>query len=282
MRCDEIDSILKAEKAAFSAKSDIFRLSFDNAQLIQQYMSDTSFSGATQIFLNVIATGTYDSVFRLLQNVENGLATRCIISELPDTFGQPVPYFEDYTANEAALVRNKAEYMMQQAGEIACPLLNRYIADWLEGKRLEAIASDSRALDTLRRRSAVIGWRGGMMMFLLFGQVWTKAVADYALWLAEYTLQNQLRFFGDKFEQTVNDQLEGLGKQGKTKALLTQLPNQFTLTDLKTVRESNNQSINPNSLRVVLHRWETAGLIIADKETRTYKIVEPTQKRKKR
>ena len=58
------------------------------------------------------------------------------------------------------------------------------IADWLERKRQQAIDADSHAMDTLRRRAAVIGFRAGMLCYLLEDHKYTEIVGQFAEWVA--------------------------------------------------------------------------------------------------
>jgi hypothetical protein len=139
------------------------------------------------------------------------------------------------------------------------------IRKWLNEKRELAIREDSRAIDTLRKRSAVIGYRSGMLAFLLNDCKYDKNVGHFATWVAEYVFQNQMQLFGNMFEQVAQQQLLAQEKNNSVISLLAMLPKQFTRNDLMTLRARNGQSTN---VAMIISRWRNAGFIIeVDKNT---------------
>ena len=180
---EEMDTLVKSERAGvWSQKSDIYRLAFDNAEYGQAYMSDSSFNAHIHVYYNLLLTGTPNSMKRFFKDLENGLATRVCFAQLPDTSFTEIPVFAPYTEGEKSEIIRWARQLDAEQGTLACPQLNAVIANWLEAKRQQAIDADSHAMDTLRRRAGVIGFRAGMLCYLLENRKFTKTVGQFAEW----------------------------------------------------------------------------------------------------
>ena len=256
---EEIDTLVKSERAGvWSQKSDIYRLGFDNAKYGQNYMSDNSFSANVPVYYNLLLTGTPGGMYRFFKDVEDGLVTRFCFAQLPDMFGSDIPAFENYTAAEEEEIIDIAETLDKAAGTIACSHVGVRIRRWLNDKRELAIREDSRAIDTLRKRAAVIGYRAGMLAYLLNECVYTKEVGQFTSWVAEYIFQNQIELFGSKFEEVAQSQIRVKENRGQVISLLQALPEQFTRADLMALRARNGQSTN---VVMVISRWRSAGFI---------------------
>ena len=263
---EEIDTLVKSERAGvWSQKSDIYRLGFDNAKYGQNYMSDNSFSANVPVYYNLLLTGTPGGMYRFFKDVEDGLVTRFCFAQLPDMFGADIPAFENYTAKEEEEIIAIAEKLDKASGTIACSHVGTRIRRWLNDKRELAIREDSRAIDTLRKRSAVIGYRAGMLAYLLNGCKYDKAVGDFTAWVAEYIFQNQMQLFGHKFEEVAQNQIRMNENRSQVASLLLSLPEQFTKNELMALRVRNGQS---SRVDMVLNRWQSSGFITkVDKNT---------------
>ena len=286
---EEMDTLVKSERAgAWSQKSDIYRLAFDNAEYGQAYMSDASFNAHIKVYYNLLLTGTPNSMKRFFKDLENGLATRVCFAQLPDTSFTEIPVFAPYTEGEKAeIIRwareldaigksptgeaaltaqrsNSANGLTAKGGlvYISCPQLNVTISDWLERKRQQAIDADSHAMDTLRRRAGVIGFRAGMLCFLLENRRFTKTVGQFAEWVAEYVFRNQMELWGEQMERELTGALDIFSaEQSSVSSLLELLPNEFTTADLIKLRARKGQSVKSSSISMLLNRWRGNGRI---------------------
>ena len=256
---EEMDTLVKSERAGvWSQKSDIYRLAFDNAEYGQAYMSDTSFNAHIRVYYNLLLTGTPNSMKRFFKDLENGLATRVCFAQLPDTSFTEIPVFAPYSAADKTEIIRWARQLDAEDGTISCPKVGSVIADWLERKRQQAIDADSHAMDTLRRRAAVIGFRAGMLCFLLENRKYTKIVGDFAEWVAEYVFRNQMELWGEQMELELSGALEMIsGERGSAASLLALLPQEFTAADLIKLRAKKGQSVKTSAISMVLNRWRT-------------------------
>ena len=259
---EEMDTLVKSERAGvWSQKSDIYRLAFDNAEYGQAYMSDASFNAHIKVYYNLLLTGTPNSMKRFFKDLENGLATRVCFAQLPDTSFTEIPVFAPYTEAEKAEIIRWARQLDAEQGTLICPQLNEAIAKWLEAKRQQAIDADSHAMDTLRRRAAVMGFRAGMLCYLLENRKFTKTVGQFAEWVAEFVFRNQMELWGEQMEQELTGALDAMTERGAASSLLALLPKDFTTADLIRLRARKNQSVTPTSVNSLLCRWRKLGRI---------------------
>ncbi len=271
---EEMDTLVKSERAGvWSQKSDIYRLAFDNAEYGQAYMSDASFNAHIKVYYNLLLTGTPNSMKRFFKDLENGLATRVCFAQLPDTSFTEIPVFAPYSEAEKAEIIRWARRLDAEKGTIECPQLNTVISDWLERKRQQAIDADSHAMDTLRRRAGVMGFRAGMLCYLLENRKFTKTVGQFAEWVAEYVFRNQMELWGEQMEQELSGALEVLsGERGSAASLLALLPVEFTTADLIKLRVRKGQSVKGSAISMVLNRWRGNGKIEKLSDTRWKKL----------
>lgn len=265
---EEMDTLVKSEKAGvWSQKSDIYRLAFDNAEYGQAYMSDASFNAHIKVYYNLLLTGTPNSMKRFFKDLENGLATRVCFAQLPDTSFTEIPVFAPYDDAEKDEIIRWARRLVTEQGTIVCPEVGIVIGDWLERKRQQAIDADNHAMDILRRRAAVIGFRAGMLCYLLEDHHYTDVVGQFAEWVAEYVFRNQMELWGDQMEQELSGALEAQTERGAAASLLALLPEEFTTSDLIKLRARKGQSVKASAVCMVINRWRNNHRIVKINET---------------
>jgi hypothetical protein len=265
---EEMDTLVKSERAGvWSQKSDIYRLAFDNAEYGQAYMSDASFNAHIKVYYNLLLTGTPNSLRRFFKDLENGLATRVCFAQLPDTSFTEIPVFAPYSEEEKEEVIRWARRLYVEKGTVVCPEVGTVIGNWLEKKRQQAIDADSRAMDVLRRRSAVIGFRAGMLCYLLENHQYTDTVGQFAEWVAEYVFRNQMELWGEQMEQELTGAYESQTERGAASSLLALLPKEFTNADLIKLRARKGQSVKSPAICMLLNRWKNNYRIVKINET---------------
>ena len=236
-------------------------------------MSDASFNAHIRVYYNLLLTGTPNSMRRFFKDLENGLATRVCFAQLPDTSFTEIPVFAPYSESEKAEIVRWARQLDAEQGTIVCPQVGTVIADWLEKKRQQAIDADSHAMDTLRRRAAVMGFRAGMLCYLLERHKYTKVVGEFAEWVAEYIFRNQMELWGEQMEQELTGALDIFsGERGSATSLLELLPSEFTNADLIKLRARKGQSVKGSAISMVLNRWRTNHKIEKLSDTRWKKL----------
>ncbi len=281
---EEIDTLTKGNKAgAWSQKSDLYRMAFDNAEWGQDYMSDNSYSGQVQLFYNLLVCGTPNAMSRFFNDVEDGLVSRVCFIKLPDMLGTKMPQFGGYRKTDKEYLKREIERIAAPLNEVEdgnnpsnvskhsplggdgggfwmeSPKLSLAIDSWLDDKRMEYLQTqDNPAMDVFRRRAGVIGYRAGMICWALEGKM-TKEGVDFALWVANYVLHNLLDLFGEAMNKAMTEVVDkDMGTQTKTTNLFSSLPNVFTKQDI-VLAASSFKVVTP--ARKLVSRWKKAGLV---------------------
>ena len=260
--CSELDTLRKTNGAgSWSSKYDIYRLAFDHDEWGQDYNSDQAESGMVSVGYNWTILGTYGALRKCFkgENIENGLSSRVIVSEMPDSAFAPMPTFQDRKERDAQAILAAVNTLRAKHGYVDTPRLRRAIAQWVEDKRQQALQRIDRVMDTYRRRAAVIGMRCGVVACLLSGEKETKHVIDFALMMAEYVLQEQCRLFGDVLRKQYAADADDTRRNSKNRAVFNRLADTFTSHDILALKTD----ISESTARTIICRWKEAGWIDA-------------------
>ena len=259
---EEIDTVTRAFKRGFSNFSEALRVSFDNGVYGQDYASENSWSGNVALYYNCLFSGTPKAMRRFYPDVEDGLVSRVLFVTLPDQFGKPMPVWREFSERE----RLRCDIALARLNEISLqggkvqpehvmkmPWLNEALAEWLKSQQLEAVREQDRTRDIFCRRSAVVGFRAGMLAYFLWGEKSTPAIrkntADFAVWVANSMLnQHLLRFSVDTPTSNIN----------RWEEVYNSLGDEFTREELERALASKNNTTRP---RQVLYKWKLLRII---------------------
>ena len=282
--CSELDTLRKTNGAgSWSSKYDIYRLAFDHDEWGQDYNSDQAESGMVSVGYNWTILGTYGALGKCFkgENIENGLSSRVIVSEMPDSAFAPMPLFQDRKDRDAQAILEAVNTLRAKHGFIDTPRLRKAIAQWVEDKRQQAMERIDRVMDTYRRRAAVIGMRCGVVACLLSGEKETKHVIDFALMMAEYVLQEQCRLFGDVLRKQYAADADDTRRNSKNRAVFDRLADTFTSHDILALKND----VSDQTARMIIYRWREAGWVEqlpkqkGDKNRKWRKCTSQTQQR---
>lgn len=282
----EIDTIAKSNAAgAWSRKDDLFRRAFDNERSGQEYKSENSTLAVLEVYLNLLFAGTPQATGRFFRDAENGLNSRVAFVNLPDMLGMPRSHVLPLTEREEAEIQEATRMLMAIEDETPVDLrrLDRVMDQWGEAHRLNFLMSqDNPAEEILRRRAAVIGFRAGALAYLLCDRKESKLVLDFACWVAEFVLQQQLKTFGKQLNEAYARPMfadakggyqrggeSGATREGKVVNLLKELPIEFTREELKQARMANGQG---DRVDMVLKRWLESGMIEEVEKHKKWKV----------
>lgn len=278
----EQDTLTKTNKrGAWSQKSDLYRIAFDGEEYGQDYMSENSYSTSVQVRYNLLTTGTPKALQRYYDDAEDGLVSRCIFGTLANQQFRSMPVWGRFTKGQQRIVdtklRDAFNLSFDENGAVRpehvmrLPWLCGEMNVWLERKRLEAAKAGSVALDTFRRRAAVNGFRAGMMAHWLWGESprHRKDVSAFAVFIAELTLDGQMRRYADQLEVDDEPRKEkNAQKQSRSSELFDSLPATFSLSDVAKETAQRNILSAPRKL---IYGWRASGLI--EKVGRDYQKV---------
>ena len=261
---EELDTLRKTNGAgSWSSKYDIYRLAFDplDSEWGQDYNSDQAESGVVKVAYNWTVLGTNGAVRKCFKgdNIENGLSSRILLAEMPDTAFAQMPRYGHRTAEDEAKIQKAVTKLRSFSGFLDTPRLRKAIDGWVEQKRVEAAKDIDHVKDTYRRRAAVIGFRSGVIHYLLSGQEKeTSASIEFALMMAEYCLNQQIKVFGKILQSQYVEASEECQRYGVNNSIFDQLPPTFTANDLAALKPS---SVPRNSIIKILSRWNRDGWI---------------------
>ncbi len=264
---EEIDESARSNKnGAWADKSDIFRKAFDGAKWGQDYLT---YSGCVRIFVNLLFAGTYVSVRNYFNNVENGLITRFFFTEMARDCGKNIEVRKDARTNDDIRAEKEVRRLYEEGSTTsiqppenivahAMPKARKDAYDFNEEKIAEWIASgpdeDHRddAIDFLRRRAAVTLFRASMVCFALNKNRETTCGRAMARWFANECFLNQYIMFADAINESCrqNDAIQRkqdiaagrLAKHDALTRLLVELPDEFTIDDLKKLMTDKGMS----------------------------------------
>ena len=258
----EAETLLKSNNSgAWAQKWDIYRNAFGRERWGTDFNSEQSESGDVKVAYNWTILGTPRTIRRMFSgrnesNAENGLSSRCMVSEMPDGLFARMTFFEEISETDRHRVDQAVKLLRSANGFYDTPKLRKAIYQWVEGKRIEASQKMDPIMDVYRRRAAVIGFRCGVVFMLLEGKE-SKACLDFALLMAEYTLHMQLKTFrpllincykntGDETGTSVNGNI------------FAQLPSPFSLQNLRKLK---GKEFADGTLYSIISRWKADGWV---------------------
>ena len=272
---EELDTLRKTNGAgSWSSKYDIYRLSFDYGEWGQDYNSDQAESGVVNVAYNWTMLGTNGAMRKCFKsdNIENGLSSRVLVAEMPDASFSKMPKFGKRSAEDEARIQQAVTRLRSFSGLVDTPRLRKAIEAWVEEKRVEAAKDIDHVKDTYRKRAAVIGFRCGVIFHMLSGCAKeSKACLDFALMMAQYCLDQQIKVFGEALESQFVDARDECLRYGVNHSIFDQLPPTFTIDDLRPLKRG---FCSEGALRKITSRWSRDGWIEKVDKTRwTKKIV---------
>ena len=272
---EELDTLRKTNGAgSWSSKYDIYRLAFDpiDSEWGQDYNSDQAESGVVKVAYNWSMLGTSGAVKKCFKgdNVENGLSSRILLAEMPDTSFAKMPRYGRRSAEDEARIQEAVTRLRAYSGYVDTPRLRKAIDQWVEQQRVIALKDIDHVKDIYRRRAAVIGFRCGVIHFLLSQENVkmkkcknekireSKATIDFALMMAEYCLNQQIKVFVQALQNQYVDAQTECQRYGENNSIFDQLPPTFTADDLAALKRS---SVPRNSIIKIISRWNRDGWV---------------------
>ena len=280
----EADTLTNSNKSgAWAQKSDIYRIAMDNdgGRYGQDYKSDVSFSATCKMRYNLLTLGTPGAFARAYPDVEDGLVTRCIMVELPNQFGKPMPVRQELTPRQMQVIRRKVDALMAVCQDEAGSVLPEHhlslnwlcegMSQWIDEQRMQAIRDEDYARDQLMRRAALYGFRAGMIACFLYGRVTPERKAmtiDFSRWVAQCMLYGLLT----RYREKMNEEAARYERPHTARfpSVWEAMPDIFTMRDLQRVLVA--QGMKTPSKNIV-YRWTLNGLI--EKQGENYvKVIE--------
>lgn len=287
----EIDTMKSSNgSGAWNDLSTVFRKALDNDNMGQIYMSGESHCCNVPVYLNQLIEAQPETMkeFFNRKNVINGLVSRVIMVQLPDNTGcrkvkvkkmsdfewdnvqRAIQYLENIGVEVAPAEYDEEGNVVKPAQRerqlLKLPRCRKALKLWgIRHQDHYLQSQENPAEDHFFRRSAMLGFHAAMVAYMCSGCKETKEVIDFALWVAEFTLQSQLLHYGNMYNSLHKSRMDNQADEvikitavSKFK-LLEHLPEEFCIEDIKRISMENQKSIkNPYSK---ITRWKDAGMI---------------------
>ena len=159
----EAETLIKSNgSGAWAQKWDIYRNAFSRERWGVDFNSDQSESGDVNVAYSWTLLGTPRTVLKMFKgknesNAENGLSSRMMLSEMPDTMFAKITVFKDLSETDINRISDAAALLRGASGFYDTPRLRKAIDKWLEEKRVESAMDMDIIKDRFRRRSGLIG-----------------------------------------------------------------------------------------------------------------------------
>lgn len=262
--CPEIDSLKVPNNWSRDGGANE-RLMFDTEIGGQDTKSTAGTSARVPIAVNLVTSGTPLAVNNHYKNAEDGLVTRVGFCSFPPDMDEEAEEKARTQENLKSLVEIQQKLLAVQEKDdiLKIPQLKHQQLDWCKQKKVVADASGNQSIDTFRKRAAVIGFRAGCILYVLDGFKVTKKMLDFALWVSEYTLYYQLKYFGEKMNESIEANAEILQQAVSTSCrnswALVMLPSTFTYDLVKALYEKLGKKAS--GYRTVVGRWIKNGWV---------------------
>lgn len=266
---EEFGSLIKSSRRGPAYEFwDVYRLAFDGAENKQNFYSPDSLSGIENAMLNFVVCGTPKLLGRELnKHVEDGLASRLLIATIPQDLGAEQPVFKKLNETELAELETVCDMLSGLDETVVLKKVERALRGWMARQRKVAEHTYSASRFLLMRRAAVMGYRAGVIAYLLSSRKESKHVSDFAVWVAEYVYLQQLDMFGKSVDEIFGEDDTVVNKPFD---YYEALPECFEARDLRELRVRNNASAN---ISRILQMWKKNGIIEETDKKKTYRKI---------
>lgn len=211
----ELATAVRAQKGgSWIEKNDIYCKSFHNERWGMDYANDQAVNGEVQVNLNMVVSGTEGSFDSLVNNanIMGGLPTRLMYYPMPFEPFKMIPVRHMRTPAEKHLLSSislKLNNLKDECEVNAKTLVDR-MYKWCADKAQLAEMSEDYELDDLRKRSALIGERAGVIFAIienidsfLAGKPLkiSRHAIRFALFISDFTLQAQYMKFASRMKE---------------------------------------------------------------------------------
>ena len=261
--CTEAETLLKSNgSGTWAQKWDIYRNAFGREMWGVDFNSDQSESGDVKVAYSWTILGTPRTVMKMFKgknesNAENGLSSRMMLSEMPDTMFAKITVFKELSETDMNRISEATALLRSASGFYDTPRLRKAFDRWLEEKRVESAMNMDVIKDRFRRRAAVIGFRCGVVFMLLAGKE-TNACVDFALKMADYTLEMQLKVFKPLLAKYLNEDNTSDAATTINGNIFEQLPSPFGMQELRRLK---GNELTENALYSIISRWKSEGWV---------------------
>ena len=264
----EISDVISAFEASHTDLASIIRHGFEAEGTGQQYKTKDktkTFNGSVKCRVNLLYLAQPYTVAQLydIAAFHNGTTSRTLFYDLPHEIGAEMPIMHPLTpAEEADVDAHLARlYAVSRHGDevmpehfIDIPWLNKCIAKWCQAERIYMRKHQDAKRDAVFARSAVVGFRAGVLAWFLFGEKDTPTVRKNVCKFARWTANMMMKGLLPRIPDIAIPAKKGMLCPGAYNAL----PVNFTREQLIAALQANNCASTPSR---VLGNWNKINAI---------------------
>lgn len=265
-QCDELDTLKQlTSRGTPEQVSIIIRKAFDNSDHGQERVGAESVTGIAPLRFNFNASTTIPNCRRFFyRGVNDGTVTRLSLSTIIKPVNAPRPVFKEYDEDFKQEVKKVVETLDKKVGVFQSAKANKFIYSLLDENETLSDLYGSESYLVMSYRATVIAWLKGMVLYLLNKERWNKQIEDYVRWSLRYDLWCKMRIFGSQMENEIDEEKNSPTNMRQNN-LLNQLPETFSLNDMRSLRKPNGSVIKyPLDL---VKKWQARGYVKYDEKT---------------
>ena len=295
----EADTVAQKWRTAMCDFSVMLRQAYDGTPYDREAKSaDAVNVHIEKLLWNVVMCGTPDALYRVITNYTDGFQSRVAVARTPDnTFAPLTENLYGMRDEYLAKIQQVAHLLPLMTGDVELPKLEQKGRDWLERVRIETLKNDDKIKARQRFRTCPTTMR--MMTCLMLCRVAEQLIQHHGLqgaekrlkteptlWqnllqrqqtpqmlmafdvIADYMLDNALRFFRERIEAAFNsnDYISSDSircRKSKNDTIYEQLNNQFTTDEAHGATIGARGFDVPKSrVNTMLMRWERQGMVV--------------------
>ena len=295
----EADTVAQKWRTAMCDFSVMLRQAYDGTPYDREAKSAEAVNVHIEKLLwNDVMCGTPDALYRVITNYTDGFQSRVAVARTPDnTFAPLTENLYGMRDEYLAKIQQVAHLLPLMTGDVELPKLEQKGRDWLERVRIETLKNDDKIKARQRFRTCPTTMR--MMTCLMLCRVAELLIQHHGLqgaekrlkteptlWqnllqrqqtpqmlmafdvIADYMLDNALRFFRERIEAAFNsnDYISSDSircRKSKNDTIYEQLNNQFTTDEAHGATIGARGFDVPKSrVNTMLMRWERQGMVV--------------------
>lgn len=227
------------------------RKAVEGSEYVQSHHSVDTVSGICHPYMtSVICVQPEVAIPEYEKHISDGSASRVYATSLEVTPGGKRPVIKSFSDKLIAEVQETIAYLKTLNEKVELKRVHKAIDQWLDDKALEYEKTNNLAIDHFRRRAAQMGYKAGVFFYLLNGRKDNKQAADYAIYVAEYVLRQQLHYFGEQYNKQKSS---GVKQNGVNNVNYYEMLGEvFTSSEFAALRAKHGESTN---VRTIICRW---------------------------
>lgn len=285
MSTPELGAVLDANRLAFSDLRTITRLSYDlGATYGQEHGGAEGFAGLVNINASFLFFGTAHALNKYFNDsaLLDGNISRSIIVNIPTVIGENPPYFKPLTDMDCATIDTVLDKLMNNIFDdennslhdtvlLDLGFLYPHASAFQNVVAKEAIETQSRAIDTFRKRSSVSAFRIAAICYNLYkisneilpeckrfstSDIEANTIAIYN-YCAYFILNSILDFCGNRYDDLI-EKMEVKKKKENKQTLYDFMPDTFTKDELSAAVDADSIK---TPARTFISKWLKQGRI---------------------